>query len=175
MPDPVFALTGYATAGALSNSNPQTANRYAYVTSLGKAFYWASNDQSVIDNVTVIGNSSYTGRWKVIQPSEAGAALTNADATIYVSGATWRTIPAGTLTANHTGTLSPLNAVAGSALPDGAEITITRYDASAFTYTLVNGGVGGGNVAVMPISARSFVKARLQGGAWVQHSSGLML
>ena len=73
-----------------------------------------------------------------------GAALGNADATIAIAAGVKRALPASTLTANHTLTVSTTGAVAGS------RIMIRRDDVTKWTYALVNGGVGAGTLITLP-------------------------
>jgi hypothetical protein len=88
---------------------------------------------------------------------EFGAALTNADATILITAGKLRQLPATTLTGPHTLTLSTTGAKVGD------KIRIVRVDATANAYTIANGGVGAGNVAVMPASKQGFVEALFDG------------
>ena len=65
-----------------------------------------------------------------------GSDLTNADVTITVAQGKWRKLPATTLSAGHTVTLSTTGAVAGD------QIEITRLDVTANTYAVIDGGTG---------------------------------
>lgn len=89
--------------------------------------------------------------------------------TITVSGQRHRVFPAETLTANRQITLSTTGAVAGD------ELFITRNDATTFTLTITNGGVGGGTLAVMPVSTRAWCLASFDGTNWFHSASGLAL
>lgn len=95
-----------------------------------------------------------------------GANLTDAAATIVITAGGWRILPPATLTANRTLTLGTTDAAAGD------EILITRRDVGAFTYTVANGGVGGGNVAVLPVSQQAFVRAVYDGTNWAMKELG---
>jgi hypothetical protein len=97
---------------------------------------------------------------------QAGANLTDAAATIQIGEGGWRVLQAGVLTANRVLTLGTTNAVAGD------EILITRRDVGAFTYTVANGGVGGGNVVVMPVSKAAFVLCVFDGTNWAMKQLG---
>lgn len=94
----------------------------------------------------------------------AGPALTDANQTLLIDDGAWRTQPAGSLTANRVKTLSPTGATGGD------QFTITRLDAGAFTLTIANGGPGGGNVAVLPVSKTGTVIAQFDGTNWVVRS-----
>lgn len=154
----------YTTAAALATyQGPDKAPRYAVVRSLGNAlFYWVPGDTTTADNITAISHSGGTpGRWLLTREDDAGVDLTDAAATIYVSGGKWRTLPLSTLSANRILTLGTTGAVAGD------RITITRLDSEAFTYTVANGGTGGGNLAVMLASCEDQVTAQFDGVDWV--------
>jgi hypothetical protein len=148
---------------------------YVFVLALGVVYVWTANS-SAIDNGTPTSTAvvsltgGFMGAWlRQWTPDEAAAALTNADATIAVDGGLWLTLPAGTLLAPHTLTLSPTNAGAG------AYIEVTRLDLSAYAFTVANGGGTGGDVCVMPGGARSHARAYFDGENFLHRSSGLML
>ena len=162
----------YTTAATLASLRaPTSATRYSIIRDLGGAlFYWLLNDTKTADNVNVIaGSGGATGNWIRVREDDRGANLTNADATIQVSGKRWRVLPAATLSANHSLTLGTTYAVAGDT------ITITRLDTTANTYAIINGGTGAGTIATMPVSARSFLVAQFDGTDWSQKISALML
>jgi hypothetical protein len=150
---------------------PSVAERYAYVLELGAMFAWTLYDGSDDDGIDVIAPSGGpgTGTWIRTRSDDRGDDLTNADATILVSGNRTRVLPAATLTANHTLTLDDEGAV------EGDELFIVRNDATAYTYTIVNGGAGAGNVAVMPVSNRAWCHARFDGTNWIHLGSGIAL
>jgi hypothetical protein len=151
---------------------PSVAERYAVVLELGKIFAWNLYGTQTHDGITVIAPQSGgpgAGRWVAVRHDERGDDLTDADVTISVSGKRTRVLPAATLTANHTLTLSTTGAVLGD------ELLIVRNDATAYTYTLINGGAGAGNVAAMPISNRAWCLARFDGTNWIHLSSGIAL
>lgn len=97
----------------------------------------------------------------------AGAALTDADATVQPAGKYWRTLPAATLTVGRTLTLGTTNAAAGD------QFTITRLDATANTYAIVNGGVGAGTLYTFPVSKTGFFVAEFDGTNWVARAMGV--
>ena len=99
----------------------------------------------------------------------AGAALTDAPATITVAQGKWRVLPAATLSATRAFTLGTTGAVAGD------QITITRLDTTANTITVVNGGAGAGTLATLPVSTTGFVKAQFDGTNWALREIGKQL
>jgi hypothetical protein len=151
---------------------PSVAERYAVVLELGPdPFAWTLYSSETDDGIDVIAPSGGpgSGRWIRTRSDDRGDDLTDANATILVSGNRLRILPAATLTANHTLTLDDEGAVQGD------ELHIVRNDATAYTYTLINGGTGLGNVAVMPISNRAWCRARFDGTNWIHIGSGLAL
>ncbi len=99
----------------------------------------------------------------------AGTNLTDAAASPAVGGGNWYTLPAATLTAARTATLSTTGAKAGD------EITITRLDVSGFAYTIVDGGSGTPTLVVLPGGEVGFVTARYDGTNWKLVRSGSMV
>lgn len=151
---------------------PSVAERYAVVLELGPAiFAWTLYDSSTDDGIDVIAPSGGpgTGRWIRTRSDDRGADLTDANATILVSGNRTRVLPTATLTTNRSLTLDDEGAV------EGDELYVARNDATAYTYTLINGGAGAGNVAVMPISNRAWCRARFDGTNWIHIGSGISL
>lgn len=161
----------FATAGALAGVRaPLTAERFAYVQALGAMFAWSSASTATSDSTNVIAPSDGSvGRWLRVVIDDAGANLTDADASLTIVGGRKRLLPAATLSGNRTLTLATTNAQAGD------EIEITRLDVGAFTVAIVNGGAGGGTLATLPISARSYIACRFDGSNWRQVRSGLAL
>lgn len=151
---------------------PSSAERYAIVLELGpEPFAWTLYDDSTDDGIDVIEPSGGpgTGRWIRTRSDDRGSDLTDASVTILVSGNRTRVLPAATLTANRTCTLDDEGAV------EGDELYIVRNDTTAYTYTIVNGGAGAGNVAVMPVSNRAWCRARFNGTNWIHLGSGIAL
>jgi hypothetical protein len=181
MPDPVAfgpplprqKATVYLTAADLaSDPGPRTTTRYAIVLELGpEVWRWVYGSTDTADNINIIGSASGggLGRWLRTRAVLRGADLTDANATLLVSGNRLRVIPPATLTDDLALTLGTTGAV------EGDWIQVTRNDTEAFTATIINGGEGAGNVAVMPISARSWVISTFDGTNWVHTSSGLSL
>jgi hypothetical protein len=151
---------------------PLSSERYAVVLELGKVFAWnlyGSDDHNGITVIAPQSGGAGTGRWIVTRCNDRGADLADASATITVSQGRTRVLPASTLTANRSLTLGTTRAEAGD------EFYVIRNDATAFTFTLVNGGAGAGNVAVMPVSNRSWCLTRYDGTNWIHLGSGLSL
>src|SRR3990167_11043240 len=95
----------------------------------------------------------------------AGANLTDASVSLAADAdapLTWRRLPASTLSGNRVLTLSTTGA------QKGQQILLTRDDAEAFTYTIANGGVGGGNLLVMPVSKIGHIRSQFDGTNWLQ-------
>lgn len=162
----------YRTAAELgSEPGPSTDTRYAVVLSPGPAlFVWSLYDTTTADDVTVVEPSGgQIGRWIRARDDDRGEDLGDEDATLTIAGKRLRIIPPSTLSADRVLTLSTTGAVAGD------QIRVTRNDASAPTVTIANGGEGGGNVALMPASERSWCVARFDGVDWIHVASGVAL
>lgn len=101
----------------------------------------ATQDTSISTNTTNIA-TNLASIQALNKPIE-GAALTNADVTKNPAsdGASEYTLPAATLSANHTLTLG----VTGSP-PTGLIVTIVRRDRTNKTYAVINGGTNGGTM-----------------------------
>lgn len=151
---------------------PLSSERYAIVLELGRVFAWNLYGTDAHNGITVIAPQSGgagTGTWEVARSDDRGSDLTDASATITVAQGRTRVLLASTLTANRSLTLSTTGA------EDGDEIYVVRNDATAFTLTLINGGAGAGNVAVMPVSSRAWCLARFDGTNWIHLGSGISL
>jgi hypothetical protein len=99
-----------------------------------------------------------------------GANLGDASVTLTRAGQfSQYTMPAGTMSAARTVTLP--SSTQGAQLGDIA--LISRLDVSAFTLTIANGGGGGGNTFVMPVSKVNFHMARFDGTNWNFMSGGV--
>lgn len=106
--------------------------------------------------------------------SVAGQTLTDANVTVSLNGAgasggftaggNWYDLPAATLSANRSVTL-----LTGGALP-GDTIRITRFDATAHTYTVLDDLSA--TLAVLPASQKGFVDAQFNGTHWVFIAGG---
>jgi hypothetical protein len=133
----------------------------------GGFYRFAVGDVLTPDDVTVIGGTGGTGgNWLLVRDDDAGANLTDANATIQVGGKRWRTLPAATLTANRTLTLGTTNAAAGD------WIEITRLDVEAYTLAIANGGAGAGTLITMPVSTRYWFRAYFNGTNWIPRAGG---
>jgi hypothetical protein len=96
-----------------------------------------------------------------------GADLTDAAATILITQGSWRTLPAATLTTARALTLGTTGAYLGCPM-----IHITRLDATANVYTITNGGAGGGNPAVFPVSKTGSADFYFDGTNWLFYGGG---
>ncbi len=93
--------------------------------------------------------------------------LTDGDVSVAIGTATWFKLPAATLSANHTVTLATTGAIAGD------QITITRLDATAHTYSVIDGGSGTPTLFVMPNSKVNFAKCQFDGTNWFLKECGV--
>jgi hypothetical protein len=93
-------------------------------------------------------------------PLLPGAPLGATPGTIQVGNGNWYTLPSATLTAAASVTLGTTGAKAGD------EFTITRLDVTGWALTVINGGVGAGNVAVLAGGEPSFLRSRFDGTNW---------
>lgn len=164
----------YLTAAELaSRDGPLTSERYAYVVEFDAHFAWYLGDTDTADDINIIEPSGGgQGRWKRIRGTSTGNDLGDGNATIQVGGTgggQWRVLPDGTLTGASQLTLGTTYAVTGD------RITITRLDTEAYTYTIVNGGGGGGTLATFPVSKKAFLDAEFDGTNWVAKRSAEML
>lgn len=144
---------------------------YAFILATGRVYRWLPASPLTHDGRTVITSSvgGSAGAWIAVRSPDEGEDLEDGNATITVGDGAWRTLPASTLTASATLTLSTTAATAGDT------IEITRHDVGAYTYAIVNGGTGAGTLATMPVSARSHVTAYFDGANWLHRRSGLLL
>lgn len=157
-------MTSMATLAA-DYGQPQA--RYAIPLDRGRLFKWIPNDATAEASPRVLGHvGGYAGRWHEVRCPDKGANLTDAAVTLTVAGDDWRVLPAATLTANRIATLSTTGAVLGDV------IEVTRLDATAFTYTIANGGAGGGNLFVLPISQRWWCRSFYDGTNWIARAAG---
>ncbi len=171
------AATIYTSLSAMSAELGTSYHRYAIPLDLPVLYRWVPDDVTAIDGTTVLGGSGgYPGRWKQVgsytpgaNPVDKAANLADADATItWSSSARWRVLPAGTLTADRTVTLSTSGAAAGSLSE------ITKLDTSAFTLTVVNGGAGAGTLIVLPAGVQFFCSCYFDGTNWLLRQAGAL-
>lgn len=151
-----------------ADPGPTTDTRYAYVVSLDKHFVWDLYATDTPNNVTVIGTNGNgaVGVWRVVSGDDSGAVLTGTTPqTLTVAGGRLRVIPVGALVANLTLNLS----TSGAQTND--EIEVVCNDTAAYTVTVVNGGVGAGNLAVKPVSVRGWIRAKFDGTNWYHAGS----
>jgi hypothetical protein len=165
------AITTVATLAGLRSMRGPYAEHFVFVVETGRVYRWVRDSALVDDARTVIVPlvGGFPGAWLLVRTPDAGDPLGDANATITMGGGAWRTLPAGTLTANRTLTLDPAGAAAGD------DLEVTRLDLGAFTLALVNGGPAGGTIVTLPAAARSFAVAYFDGGNFVHRRSALML
>jgi hypothetical protein len=101
----------------------------------------------------------------VLVEPKAGTDLTNADLSKApaTDAASVYTLPAATLSANHTLTLATTGSPA-----TGLVVTVVRRDLTAHTYAVINGGVGAGTLltfASAPATAQG-AKFKFDGTDW---------
>jgi hypothetical protein len=91
--------------------------------------------------------------------------LTDADATVNISDGSRFILPAvllGGLTANRILTLG----TSGSPMT-GDTVTVERYDVTAYTYAIANGGPAGGTLFTFPVSVKRRASFQYDGANWV--------
>lgn len=127
----------------------------------------ATAQSGVLDTGLIASVTTATGQAQKNTYGFSGANLTDADATILVtaSGGNWRILPAATLSAGRNLTLSVTGAQPGD------QITVTRLDLTANTYTVKDGA--GTTLLVMPASKANFGKFQFTGTAWKLRECGL--
>lgn len=167
---PRQGATVYLTPAALaSDSGPTTDTRYAYVASLDKHFVWNLTATDTPNSVTIIGTNGNgaVGVWRVVVGDDRGADLPrDVSQTLTVAGGRLRIFQPGILVSNVVITLSTTGAQAED------EIEVLCNDTAAVTVTVVNGGVGAGNIAVKPVSIRGWIRSRFDGTNWYHAGSG---
>lgn len=97
---------------------------------------------------------------RVKQDTADVTSLTNGNVTVAVAAGRWFKLPASTLSGAHSATLSVTGATAGDV------IEITRLDATANAYTIIDGGPGTPNLVVMPASKVNYAKCAFDGTNW---------
>lgn len=166
---PKRAFSVYTTISALSAEAGPAVPHYAAVLENGRLYTWVPDDETTADAYCYLAaTGGYPGRWRIVGGDVKGADLTDADATLTVAGKLLRYLPAATLSANRTLTLSTAGAVAGLVL------TIVRLDVGAFTVAVVNGGAGAGTLVTLPVSKTATFQAYFDGSNWRYHSAAVM-
>ncbi len=155
------------SVAAIEADRGAQTTRYAIPEDRPVLYEWVPGDTSTIDSLNVLGHTGgTTGRWIARQALEGvtpdkGSNLTNADETLtWTLFTKWRVLPASTLTANRTKTLSATGVTAG------ARLDITREDVTNFTMPIVNGGVGGGTIFTFPASVLFAAQFYFDGTNW---------
>jgi len=158
-------VTSYQETQA--DRGPSLSPKYRTHVDRPGVFRWVAGDASDDDTWTTLEpNGGTDGAWLRIESKDRGSNLTDASATIHPTGGGWRVLPAATLTANRTLTLGTTNA------REGCRITVTRLDATAYTFAIVNGGSGAGTLVTMPVSSKYWAEFYFDGTDWVLRAGG---
>ena len=167
------AIEVHATRAKLQTAIGPSIPHYAMTLDTGRVYQFVVGNVDSDDGLRTLAPSGGTvGRWKLLQAAAAaglGADLTDAPATITVDQGLQRTLPLATLSASRVLTLGTTNA------NEGQVVTVTRLDVGAFTYTIDNGGTGGGTLSVMPVSVSAWGDYRFDGTNWTHLRSALAL
>jgi hypothetical protein len=154
------AVKVYLTAASQGTDFGQDTARYAMNLERPEWTYqWIPGDVTTTDGINVLGYTGGTpGAWRRLAHEDQGATLTDASTTIYVSGDTWRRLPAGTLTTDRTLTLGTTNTRAGY------DIVVSVEGTGAYTYAVANGGTAGGTLVTF--AGPGFIHAQYDGTDW---------
>jgi hypothetical protein len=124
----------------------------------------ARNAYNFSGSVTVTDNPTLGTKDIAIGSSTsapAPVALTNANVThTYADGSVF-SLASGTLTGNHTCTVN-----AGGGAIAGSTMTFLLEDGGAFTYAIINGGIGGGTLFTKPANFSGRLTIRFDGTNW---------
>jgi hypothetical protein len=158
----------------VADPGPRIAH-YAFALDTALLYQWVPNSTAQTDGHIILGHTGgYAGTWQAVRADNRGSDLTDADATIYISGKRYRYLPASTLGANHTLTISNLTSSGSTTyVSDGDELTITRLDAEAYTYDLVD-AASVASIITLPASEMWFADLRFEGANWVLARAGKM-
>ena len=154
------AVKVYLTASAQGTDFGQDTARYGMnLERPDWTYQWIPGDVTTTDSINVLGYTGGTpGTWRRLAHEDQGATLTDASTTVYVSGDSWRRLPAGTLTASRTLTLGTTNTRAGY------DLTISVEGTGAYAYAVANGGTNGGTLGTF--SGAGFIHAQFDGTDW---------
>ena len=164
-----FAPTVYLTRANLRSSPGPLVQKFAICVDGPPGVYRFALGSTDVDDdwTTIVPQGGAAGAWELMGFPDRGTNLTNASATLQPGDGSWSVLPAATLTANRTLTLGTTNA------REGYTRTITRLDTTAYTYTIANGGVGGGTLTVFPRSVVGSAVFYFDGTNWtLRHVSG---
>ncbi len=169
MANPRRAATIMASRAAIAADRGPDTERYAVPLDRPALYVWRIKTEDTEDGVRILTHDGgNTGQWEEVRFPDRGSDLTDANATIAVSGDVWRVLPAATLTTNRTITLDDELA------QDGDRIEVTRLDSTANTVAIVNGGPGAGTLVTLPASSRSFAKFYFDGTDWLLREAAAM-
>lgn len=175
---PRQAAVVHATVAHLRADPGPSVEHYAVVLEQGAAVFKSSTDPDDValadDGINVIaatGAGGVPAVWlrQSDLANDRGVDIGPGNQTIAVAGGYWRVLPAATLVANATWTLSP------SGIVGFPELELTRLDTTSYTVAIVNGGVGGGTIVTLPASSRAMARVKWNGTNWTLRSSGLLL
>ncbi len=154
----------------------QRVPHYAIPLDLPRLFKWEPGDADYADGWAVHGHSGgYAGRWHLVREDDRGDDLTDAAATIYLSGKPIRYLPISTLSVNRILTISE-KADSDSNAADcvaGDRLTITRLDVEAFTLQ-IDDNASSTTLITLPASEAWFVDLRFDGTNWALLRAGKM-
>ena len=166
------AATVFATLAELKTTAAPRATKHARTVEGNALWKFVPNDTTtanpsdafptVLDPAAIYGGGA--GRWLRVATNRQGADLGDGNATISITGGSWRALPASTLTGNSTLTLQTADAVAGDAL------TVTRLDSGAFTFAIADEAAG--TITILPISERWFADLEFDGTNWLLKRAG---
>lgn len=158
------------TAASLATQRGPVIPHYAIPLDIPALFKWVPGGTDTEDDVTVLGYQGGTpGVWRRVRLPIQGDDLTDANATIDPRGNYLRVLPASTLSTNRVATMGTTNAL------EGDIITVVRRDVGAFTYTINNGGAGGGTLVTFPVSVQAFADLYFDGTNWLKIRAAQML
>jgi hypothetical protein len=177
MANAIRAIEVHPTATNLgAQPGPQVAH-YATTLDQPRLYRWIDGSALYADGYVVLDHvGGFAGRWRQVVEDDRGADLTNANATIYLSGKPIRYLPASTLTAKREltiGTNYDSDSDAAVCL-DGDRMTIVRLDAGAYTYTIYDEALAPTTIITLPNSEQWFVDLRFDGSNWVLLRAGKM-
>lgn len=135
------------------------SNVPAGIVTVGKNYSTGVNDILTVDGAGLATYDDASGKPNAI----LGDASITVDCALSVAGtfnASQFYVFAKTLTANRTVTVNTDSAVTDEV------IEFYRYDATANTLTIANGGVGGGNCIVLPASKKRACRIKFDGTNW---------
>lgn len=165
MANPRRTATIMSTVAAIEADPGPAIAHYAIPLDRPALYRFSVGDSTTVNHTTVLGcNGGTSGRWLQVSsfpnPNDLGANLTNADVSITLAQGRTRKLPSVPLTANHTCTLLTTDAGPGD------ELTLVMLDVSAWTYAIINGGVGAGTLFTKAAGQKWFADFAFDGTNW---------